>query len=88
MKGFDRPPAGGSSIKNLFEGSGDLEPAISNIYMAGSKVVIGILLEWNSTYGEGIPSNNYVGNIFRTLGGKPDFGSSSSRKNHMVVAES
>ncbi|KAH0537058.1 hypothetical protein FGG08_006128, partial [Glutinoglossum americanum] len=47
---FDRPFPGESPQANLFEGDrqGAFEPAVKNLYLAGVKVVEGILGEWES----------------------------------------
>lgn len=72
---FDRPPPGVSEIQNLlYIDQGGFPPAIQNIYLAGVKVVTGILDGWESTFAKGITPTNYVGDIFNTLGGTPDFG--------------
>ncbi|KAK4947438.1 hypothetical protein LTR10_013806 [Elasticomyces elasticus] len=72
---FDRPPPGISEIQNLlYVDQGGFSPAIENIYLAGIKVVMGILEGWDSTFAAGIVPNNYVGDIFDTLGGTPDYG--------------
>lgn len=72
---FDRPFSGESDLVNLFYADqGGFEPAINNIYLAGVKVVEGILDNWNTTFEKGVNATNYVGDILGTLGGKPDFG--------------
>jgi purine nucleoside permease len=72
---FDRPPPGVSNLQNLlYTNQGGFSPAIANIYLAGVKVVSGILEGWNSTFADGITPSNYVGDIFNTLGGDPNFG--------------
>ncbi|KAI1614744.1 purine nucleoside permease-domain-containing protein [Exophiala viscosa] len=72
---FDRPPPGISEIQNLlYVDQGGFSPAIANIYLAGIKVVMGILDGWDSTFEAGVVPNNYVGDIFDTLGGTPDYG--------------
>ena len=72
---FDRPPPGISDIDNLFYvHQGGFSPAINNIYLAGVKVVEGIVDGWESTFKTGINATNYVGDIFETLGGTADFG--------------
>jgi purine nucleoside permease len=60
---FDRPYPGESASVNLFESSkqGAFAPAIKNIYLAGIKVVEGILEGWNSTFVHGVNASNYVG---------------------------
>ncbi|KIX09058.1 uncharacterized protein Z518_00136 [Rhinocladiella mackenziei CBS 650.93] len=75
---FDRPPPGISEIQNLFYANqGGFPPAILNLYLAGIKVVTGILDGWETTFAKGIAAPNYVGDMFATLGGEPDFGQPS-----------
>ncbi|KIW92647.1 uncharacterized protein Z519_06494 [Cladophialophora bantiana CBS 173.52] len=75
---FDRPPPGVSQIQNLlYINQGGFTPAIQNIYLAGVRVIEGILAGWTSTFATGVPATNYVGDIFATLGGTPDFGQPS-----------
>jgi hypothetical protein len=72
---FDRPPPGESALDNLlYAEQGGFPPSIRNIYRAGIKVVEGVLAEWDSTFEAGIKPTNYIGDIFATLGGEPDFG--------------
>ena len=78
---FDRPYIGESdnvadaNTFNLFYADqGGFEPALKNIYLAGVKVVEGILNEWDTTFEKGVKAPNYVGDIFGSLGGTPDFG--------------
>lgn len=73
---FDRPYPGASAAYNLFqsEDQGAFEPAVENLYVAGIQVVVGILDGWDTTFSAGIKPSNYVGDIFGSLGGEPDFG--------------
>lgn len=74
---FDRPYLGESDLDNLFyDDQGGFLPAVKNIYLAGVKVVEGILDNWNSTFEKGIEPQNYIGDILGTLPQKlkPDFG--------------
>ncbi|KAH9210236.1 purine nucleoside permease-domain-containing protein [Leptodontidium sp. 2 PMI_412] len=72
---FDRPYPGASPEFNLFYSSqGAFEPAVANIYLAGTSVIKGILSGWRKTFEKGVKPKNYIGDIFGTLGGKPDFG--------------
>ncbi len=83
---FDRPYAGSSDTFNLFYANqGGFEPALQNVYLAGVKVVQGILQGWGPIFEKGITATNYVGDIFGTLGGKPDFGPGSMFNNNPVV---
>ncbi|KAL2354940.1 putative purine nucleoside permease [Cryomyces antarcticus] len=85
---FDRPYPGEAATTNLFwADQGGFGPAIQNIYRAGVKVVDGILGEWNSTFAHGVNATNYVGDIFGTLGGTPDFGPGSRFGDNPVLAK-
>jgi purine nucleoside permease len=75
---FDRPYNGESVEDNLFYADqGGFEPAIQNIYLAGTPVVKGILAGWESTFKAGVKATNYIGDIFGSIGGEPDFGPGS-----------
>ena len=83
---FDRPFPGEPDTVNLFYADqGGFEPAIQNIYLAGIKVVEGILGGWDATFAKGINATNYIGDIFGSLGGMPDFGPGSEFNNNPVV---
>ncbi|MCJ1224807.1 hypothetical protein MMC12_001452 [Toensbergia leucococca] len=83
---FDRPYAGEADTTNLFYADqGGFEPAIENIYLAGIKVVEGILGGWNTTFEKGVNATNYIGDIFGSLGGVPDFGPGSMFNDNPVV---
>ncbi|KAJ6119169.1 hypothetical protein N7523_003449 [Penicillium sp. IBT 18751x] len=72
---FDRPYPGQAATENLlYANAGGFEPALENIYRAGIEVVGGILKGWHSTFAAGVKPRNYIGDIFGTLGGEPDFG--------------
>jgi len=82
---FDRPYPGEAATTNLFwANQGGFEPAIQNIYLAGVKVVEGILGGWEKTYGKGVKPTNYIGDIFGTLGTKPDFGPANFNNDPVV----
>ncbi|OAQ60210.2 purine nucleoside permease [Pochonia chlamydosporia 170] len=53
--------------------SGGLEPAVRNLYNTGVKIIDAILARWTSKFEQGIRPDNYIGDIFGSLGGKPDF---------------
>lgn len=77
---FDRPYPGESDVNNLFYiDQGGFIPALQNIYIAGTPIVKGIVSEWDKGrgFGRGIKPSNYIGDIFGTLGGEPDFGPGS-----------
>ena len=85
---FDRPYAGEADTENLFYADqGGFDPAIQNIYLAGIKVVEGILAGWETTFEVGVTPKNYIGDIFGTLGGTPDFGPGSVFNNNPVTTK-
>jgi purine nucleoside permease len=72
---MDRPYPGQAATSNLWwENQGAFRPAVRNIYLAGVKVVEGIVGEWDETFGKGVEASNYVGNILGSIGGTPDLG--------------
>ncbi|KAJ7355625.1 purine nucleoside permease, partial [Mycena albidolilacea] len=71
---FDRPHPGQDGITNLLGPAPGFTPALLNLHLAGVKVVQGILGEWDSRFAKGIKAKNYIGDVFGTLGGDPDFG--------------
>ncbi|MCJ1263461.1 hypothetical protein MMC22_003331 [Lobaria immixta] len=74
---FDREYDGEATSLIINHGGFDL--AVKNIYLAGIKVIEGILHGWNSTFSNGIKAPNYIGDIFNSLGGTPDFGPGGPR---------
>ena len=74
---FDRPGPGISVADNLFYAQGGYGPAVRNLYLAGIKVVEGILEGWDATFAAGVPPENYIGDVFGSLGGQPPFGPGS-----------
>lgn len=72
---MDRPYPGQAATANLWwENQGAFRPAVKNIYLAGVKVVEGIVEGWDATFAQGVDATNYVGNILGTIGGTPNFG--------------
>jgi purine nucleoside permease len=55
---FDRPPAGGSDVDNLlsYQQQGGFDPAIENLYRAGSPVVNAIVRDWPH-WRKGVPAD-------------------------------
>ena len=51
--------------------------AIDNMYKAGIEIVKGIVQNWDYAFKKGITPTNYIGDIFGSLGGEPDFGPGS-----------
>ncbi|KAH7319080.1 purine nucleoside permease [Rhexocercosporidium sp. MPI-PUGE-AT-0058] len=71
---FDRSPSLDNIISLPFViDHGGFQPACRNLYLSGMKVVGGILEAW-ATFEKGIKVENYVGDVFGSLGGTPDFG--------------
>lgn len=72
---FDRQHPDQSALDNLlYADQGSFDPSVQNLYNAGVSVVQGILQGWNNTFAHGVKPTNYIGDIFGTLGGQPDFG--------------
>ncbi|KAJ3997655.1 purine nucleoside permease-like protein [Lentinula boryana] len=71
---FDRPYDGESAVENLFGDAPGYHPAVKNIYLAGVRVVQGIVEGWGQTFEKGVKADNYIGDILGSLGGVPDFG--------------
>jgi purine nucleoside permease len=72
---FDRPPTGMAVIDNLmYADPGSFRSSVENLYIAGNPIVQGIIAGWDAQFKKGIKPTNYIGDIFGTLGGEPDFG--------------
>ncbi|KAJ7108494.1 purine nucleoside permease [Mycena epipterygia] len=74
---FDRPFPGQSGVANLIGPAPGDEPSVLNLYLAGIKIIQAILNDWDSTFARGIKPTNYLGDVFGSLGGEPDFGPGS-----------
>ncbi|KAI0602067.1 purine nucleoside permease [Biscogniauxia sp. FL1348] len=74
VSNFDRPYPGQSAIDNLRSHGLTYDSAIANVYLAGNSIAHGIIKDWDKTYWQGIPAQNYIGDVKGTLGGVPDFG--------------
>lgn len=74
---FDRPYPGQSAEANLFEFSPGFAISITNLPAAGVPVVKGIVAQWHTRFKAGIKPRNYVGDIWGSLGGVPDYGPGS-----------
>ncbi|KAI0096421.1 purine nucleoside permease [Nemania sp. FL0031] len=71
---FDRAPSQDQSPKLPYKlNGGGLQPALRNLYLTGIKIVDGILKGWSTKFKEGLEADNYIGDVFGTLGGTPDF---------------
>lgn len=72
---FDRPPPGVSDWEHLaLSDQNGFDIAIDNIFNAGIAIVSGIVEDWDCGFSEGVEAENYIGDIFGSLGGEPDFG--------------
>ncbi|KAK0725206.1 purine nucleoside permease [Lasiosphaeris hirsuta] len=75
---FDRPPPNVSAYDHLLVlQQNGFDIANQNIYRAGIEIVKGILAKWDCTFAKGVKATNYIGDIFGSLGGHPDFGTGS-----------
>ncbi|KAJ7185600.1 purine nucleoside permease [Mycena filopes] len=71
---FDRPHDGQSVTDNLLGAAPGFNVALLNLHLAGVKVIQGILNEWDSKFAGGVQASNYIGDVYGSLGGSPDFG--------------
>lgn len=72
---MDRPYPGEAATTNIwYANSGGYPPALKNLYLAGIRIIEGILDGWNETFANGVNATNYVGDILGSIGGIPDFG--------------
>ncbi|KAF5665162.1 purine nucleoside permease [Fusarium heterosporum] len=83
---FDRGPLGRSDLEHLTAQQNGFFIAIANIYNAGIEIVKGIVEGWEDNFESGIEAQNYVGDIFGSLGGEPDFGFGSLTRGARVPA--
>ncbi|KAL0575097.1 hypothetical protein V5O48_006873 [Marasmius crinis-equi] len=75
---FDRPFPGSTPAAGLdFDIQGGFTNSIANLHIAGVQVIQGIVDAWDSRFKAGIEATNYIGDIFGSLGGTPDFGPGS-----------
>ncbi|KAK7002203.1 purine nucleoside [Favolaschia claudopus] len=81
---FDRPPPGEDAVTFLTGPAPGFEPSLRNLYVAGVKVVEGIIAGWQTTFDQGVKPTNYIGDIFGSLGGEPDFGPDTQTANGRV----
>ncbi|KAE9398870.1 NUP-domain-containing protein [Gymnopus androsaceus JB14] len=85
---FDREYNGETAAANLFGEHPAFRPSVMNLYLAGVKVIEGILNGWKEQFEQGIKPTNYIGDIFGTLGGEPDFGPGSIFGGHPATPAS
>ncbi|EER31234.1 hypothetical protein CTRG_04964 [Candida tropicalis MYA-3404] len=77
---FSRPPPSMSTYEYFFNRTdGGISASLDNLVIGGTPIIHDIIQNWDKVYEKGIKytSKNYVGDIFATLGGTPDFGKSS-----------
>lgn len=74
---FDRQPPNVTAYQHLLEDQDGFPTAAANLGKAGVEIVRGILQGWEQTFQEGMKPTNYIGDIFGSLGGQPDFGPGS-----------
>ncbi|KAG6368618.1 hypothetical protein INS49_002831 [Diaporthe citri] len=85
---FDRPPPGVTAYEHLLiNDQNGFEIAVENIYYAGVEIAKGVLGEWNCTFKAGVKPSNYIGDVFGSLGGEPDFGPGSITQGLAVLPD-
>ncbi|KAG7087705.1 hypothetical protein E1B28_013652 [Marasmius oreades] len=71
---FDRQFPGQEAVDNLSVDQAGFDISVTNIYLAGVQIVLGIVNGWERQFKDGVNPDNYVGDILGSLGGQPDFG--------------
>ena len=73
---FDRAPPDETEVFHLlYADQQGFEPSIMNIWIAGNAIVQDVTKNWGSVYKAGIKPDNYIGDLFNSLGNKnPDIG--------------
>lgn len=74
---FDRAPPGETETFHLLQAEQEgFAPAIENLYVAGIEIVKDVLEHWEDVYESGVKAENYVGDLFNSLGSEvaPDIG--------------
>ncbi|KAF4336130.1 purine nucleoside permease [Fusarium beomiforme] len=86
---FDRPPPEYTDLDHLTAAKQNgFSIAIVNIFNAGIEIVKGIIEEWDDRFKNGIRAENYIGDIFGSLGGEPDFGFGSLTRGECIAPDS
>jgi purine nucleoside permease len=71
---FDRPPRNVSAFDHLFRvNQNGFDIAVENLFIVGLRAVSRILQEWDCRFEAGIRATNYIGDVWGSLGGQPDF---------------
>ena len=60
---------------------GGLKPAVRNLYLSGIQIVREILDGWSDQFENGVKATNYIGDVYGSLGGTPDFVSRNKSSN-------
>ncbi|KAJ6454172.1 purine nucleoside permease [Mycena sanguinolenta] len=75
---WDRQGPGMTVVDQLLGPTPGFNPALLNLHLAGVKVVEMIVNGWTEQFSRGVRATNYIGDIFGSLGGVPDFGPGSA----------
>ncbi|WEJ93314.1 hypothetical protein PSN45_000777 [Yamadazyma tenuis] len=76
ISNFVKPPPSVDDSVDFFNNfnKGGFQLALDNLFLGGYPVVEDIVENWDEVYAEGVKCSNYVGDIFGSLGGTPNFG--------------
>lgn len=82
ISNFSRPPPSmaNNTVKFFTDtDKGGIGHSLANLVNAGFPFIHDVLTNWENVYesGETYEADNYVGDIFGSVGGKPDFGKDS-----------
>ncbi|KAG9242519.1 purine nucleoside permease [Calycina marina] len=70
---FDQPPPAEPVEIPIHSGHGGFDLSKENLWLVGSEILKGIRKGWEEKFAEGAKADNYVGDIYGSLGGKPEF---------------
>ncbi|KAK4624086.1 Purine nucleoside permease [Fulvia fulva] len=74
---FDRAPPDETEVFHLLHAKQEgYVPSIQNLYLAGVEIVRDVLGSWEEVYRQGVKAENYVGDLWNSLGSEvePDVG--------------
>ena len=71
---LEAPPDFSAYQHFLWEKQGGTAVSLENLYRTSIQIVQGILNGWTDTFEGGVKPSNYIGDLWGSLGGTPDYG--------------
>ena len=71
---IEGPPDYSAYQHFLWEKQGGTAVSLENLYRASIEIVQGIVKGWTDKFEGGVKPSNYIGDLWGSLGGVPDFG--------------